>query len=136
MPDYGIETVWLLLKPSAGRQFLGLQRPLCGSNHDTDVRPAVTHLLGQRQAVDRSRHVYVSEEQLNVEILCQEFERLVTVHSLDHPESGVLEHADRREANQSLVFDDQDHRNNFLRGHAWQHSVHPLRSTINMRRIA
>ena len=47
----------------------------------------------------------------------RDFERLVTVRSLNHPESGVFEHADCREANQSFVFDDKYHRNNSLGGH-------------------
>ena len=84
------------------------------------MRPTDTDQSGQRQAIDDSRHVYVSEEQLDVGIRCQYFERPVTVHSLDHAKPSVLENIDRREADQSLVFDDKNHALNFLGGHGWQ----------------
>jgi hypothetical protein len=59
--------------------------------------------------VDCSRHIDVREEQLNVGIRLEQFERLVTVHRLDHPETGIFKHANRREANQRFIFNNENH---------------------------
>ena len=56
------------------------------------------HLTGERQAVDGSGQVYVGKEQPHVGIRLEEFEGLVTVHRLDHLETGVGEHADAQDA--------------------------------------
>jgi hypothetical protein len=67
------------------------------------------HPLGKSQAVDCSRHIDVREEQLNVGIRLEQFERLVTVHRLDHPETGIFKHANRREAKQRFIFNNENH---------------------------
>jgi hypothetical protein len=67
------------------------------------------HPLGKSQAVDSSRHIDVREEQLNVGIRLEQFERLVTVRRLDHAETGILKHANRSEANQRFIFDNENH---------------------------
>ena len=80
----------------------------CRSKYNSDVRPAVMHPLGKSQAIDSSRHIDVREEQLNVGVRLEQFERLVTVHRLDHPETGIFKHANRREANQRFIFNNEN----------------------------
>src|ERR1700730_11095700 len=66
MPDHGVRIIGLLVEMRAGGEFPGLRHRPCGSDDDTNARPAVMHLPSERQSVDGSRQVYVGEEQLHV----------------------------------------------------------------------
>jgi two-component sensor histidine kinase len=54
IPDDSVRIVGLSVEPGAGRKLVRLRPGLSGNDDDANVRPAATHLTGQRQAVDRS----------------------------------------------------------------------------------
>jgi hypothetical protein len=107
MPDHEIPIVGLAVETAAGWELVELRRP-SGNEDDANVRPAVTHLPGERQAVDRPWQVDVRKEQLHSGIRAEDCERFLTVSGLDRPKAGVGEQADTESAHQRLVFDDQN----------------------------
>jgi hypothetical protein len=96
------------VETAAGWELVELRRRPSGNEDDANVRPAVAHLPGERQAVDRPWQVDVRKEQLHFGIHAEDFERLITVSGLDRPKTGVNEQADTQSAHQRLVFDDQN----------------------------
>jgi hypothetical protein len=108
MPDYSVRIIGLPVEMAAGGKLARPRRCLSGNHNDANARPALMHLSGKRQAVKCSRQVDVGEEQLNVGIRLEEFERLVAVARFDYLETGVGEHAGAEEARQRLVFDHQN----------------------------
>jgi two-component sensor histidine kinase len=51
MPDDSVRIVGLSVEPGAGGQLVRLRPGLSGNDDDANVRPAATHLTGERQAV-------------------------------------------------------------------------------------
>jgi hypothetical protein len=88
MPDHSVRIVGLAVEAAAGGKFVGLRHQLSGNDDDANVRPAVSRLPSEGQAVDRSRQAYVGEEQPHFGIRVEEFERLLAIHGLDHPETA------------------------------------------------
>jgi hypothetical protein len=108
MADHKIPIVGLAVEAATRRELVELRRRPSGNEDDANVRPAVTHLPGKRQAVDRPWQVDVRKEQLHFGIRAEDFERLITVGGLDRTKTGVSEQADTQGAHEHLVFDDQN----------------------------
>jgi hypothetical protein len=65
MPDHKLRIVGLAVETAAGTEFMRLRRGPSRNDDDANVRPAVIHRSGERQAVYHSREVHVREEHLH-----------------------------------------------------------------------
>ncbi len=71
-------------------------------------RPPIANQRGKLNAVHRSRHLDIGENQLDVCAQHQDGDGCIGIFGLHGGEAGVLDHVDRVQTEQRLVFDDKN----------------------------
>lgn len=73
-------------------------------NDQRDVRPRLGDFASQREAVERSRHLHIREQQDNIGVpRFKKFERRIAVISLKHLEPSLFEDVDRVHADHEVI---------------------------------
>ena len=70
----------------------------------------MSHGVSKFQPVHRPWHVYVRKYYSNVVSAFEDLNRLVSIGSLDNLETFIFSNLDGAQANERLVFHDEDHR--------------------------
>jgi hypothetical protein len=81
-----------------------------GRQDDAYSGPSRGDMAGQIGPAHRAGHADVREKQPNVRVGLEEPEGLVGISSLEHPISGIHEHAGCPHSLEDIVFDDQNYR--------------------------
>jgi len=90
-----------------GQTFVAQKAP-SRRQYNADVRPVFGYGFGELEPVDRSRHVYVGEENSDLGMAFEDFHGLVGIAGLKRVITRLLHHVYGVHANEKFILDDKN----------------------------